>query len=317
MHLPLNCLFFSFCMYEFCLLPFSLSFYFLLRLLLPSLPILPVSSLCPVSPSTLPLSLLFLSFSLYIFPHVFRLHSFSISLFLFIPHTRYLSLSLSRLVPLPPVFSVLQEFSFSQVWSSNQQPLHCAFSLERFNVGTTQLSCKISVRQVKGHEQILQVYTCVEEVSPCFVDDLLRKSFTLRDRYESRHLRIFSSAELTTCLPYDVFPEREGDAPIFYADRLHGHLPDGRQSLQNPSIHSAAHLCHLRHCQRQGQGLAAPRPETPHSEVKVLHKHVVFFSSDYSERHVTVLFIYLLRNHYISPLWLHFFHLTLTHAVLF
>lgn len=71
--------------------------------------------------------------------------------------------------------NVLQEFSFSQVWSSNQQPLHCAFSLERFNVGTSQLSCKISARQVKGHEQILQVYTCVEEVS----------SFTSYDHYES------------------------------------------------------------------------------------------------------------------------------------
>lgn len=71
---------------------------------------------------------------------------------------------------------MLQEFSFSQVWNSNQHPLHCAFSLERFNVGTMQLSCKISVRQVKGHEQILQVYTCVEEVSSSFVDVLVTRS---------------------------------------------------------------------------------------------------------------------------------------------
>lgn len=57
-----------------------------------------------------------------------------------------------------------QEFSFPQVWCSNQQPLHCAFSLERYSPATAQLSCKISVRQVKGHEQILQVYTAVAEV---------------------------------------------------------------------------------------------------------------------------------------------------------
>lgn len=57
-----------------------------------------------------------------------------------------------------------QEFSFPQVWCSNQQPLHCAFSLERYSPTTSQLSCKISVRQVKGHEQILQVYTAVAEV---------------------------------------------------------------------------------------------------------------------------------------------------------
>lgn len=50
------------------------------------------------------------------------------------------------------------------MWCSNQQPLHCAFSLERFSPAATQLSCKISVRQVKGHEQILQVYTAVAEV---------------------------------------------------------------------------------------------------------------------------------------------------------
>uniref|UniRef100_A0A672YVP1 Netrin receptor UNC5 n=1 Tax=Sphaeramia orbicularis TaxID=375764 RepID=A0A672YVP1_9TELE len=52
-------------------------------------------------------------------------------------------------------FTTCQEFSFPQVWCSNQQPLHCAFSLERYSPATAQLSCKISVRQVKGHEQIL------------------------------------------------------------------------------------------------------------------------------------------------------------------
>lgn len=68
-------------------------------------------------------------------------------------------MSLLLLPPPPP-----QEFSFPQVWCSNQQPLHCAFSLERYSPATSQLSCKISVRQVKGHEQILQVYTAVAEV---------------------------------------------------------------------------------------------------------------------------------------------------------
>jgi len=50
------------------------------------------------------------------------------------------------------------------VWYSNQQPVHCAFSLQRHSASTTQLSCKISVRQVKGHEQLLQVYSSVGEV---------------------------------------------------------------------------------------------------------------------------------------------------------
>lgn len=73
----------------------------------------------------------------------------------------------SSLTLLCPVMSLFQEFSFPQVWCSNQQPLHCAFSLERFSPATAQLSCKISVRQVKGHEQILQVYTAVAEVRLC------------------------------------------------------------------------------------------------------------------------------------------------------
>ncbi|XP_072570589.1 unc-5 netrin receptor Da [Paramormyrops kingsleyae] len=60
-------------------------------------------------------------------------------------------------------FTTCQEFPFSQVWRSNQQPLHCGFSLERYSTATSQLSCKISVRQVKGQEQIIQVYTPVAE----------------------------------------------------------------------------------------------------------------------------------------------------------
>ncbi|TNN58368.1 Netrin receptor UNC5D [Liparis tanakae] len=68
-------------------------------------------------------------------------------------------------------FTTCQEFSFPQVWCSNQQPLHCAFSLERFSPATAQLSCKISVRQVKGHEQILQVYTAVAEDSMLNTDN--------------------------------------------------------------------------------------------------------------------------------------------------
>lgn len=62
---------------------------------------------------------------------------------------------------------LLQEFSFPQVWCSDQQPLLCCFSLQRRGPAPTQLSCKVCVRQVKGHEQILQVYTPVAEVRLC------------------------------------------------------------------------------------------------------------------------------------------------------
>ncbi|KAF6085170.1 unc-5 netrin receptor D [Phyllostomus discolor] len=57
----------------------------------------------------------------------------------------------------------ISEVPFSRVWCSNWQPLHCAFSLERYTPTTTQLSCKICIRQLKGHEQILQVQTSILE----------------------------------------------------------------------------------------------------------------------------------------------------------
>ncbi|KTF85606.1 hypothetical protein cypCar_00023526 [Cyprinus carpio] len=77
-------------------------------------------------------------------------------------------------------FTACQEFSFTQVWYRNQQPMHCAFSLQRHSASTTQLSCKISVRQVKGHEQILQVYTSVGEVRFILMSQCLITSLCLR-----------------------------------------------------------------------------------------------------------------------------------------
>lgn len=65
----------------------------------------------------------------------------------------------------PPSLLALQEFSFCHVWAGSQRPLQCAFSLERYSPSSSQLSCKISIRQVKGEERILQVYTSVVEVS--------------------------------------------------------------------------------------------------------------------------------------------------------
>ncbi|KAK2093675.1 hypothetical protein P7K49_027413 [Saguinus oedipus] len=76
---------------------------------------------------------------------------------------RDLNRALHTIPPVSP--SPLQEVPFSRVWCSNRQPLHCAFSLERYTPTTTQLSCKICIRQLKGHEQILQVQTSILEVS--------------------------------------------------------------------------------------------------------------------------------------------------------
>ncbi|XP_051907439.1 netrin receptor UNC5D-like isoform X2 [Hippocampus zosterae] len=69
-------------------------------------------------------------------------------------------------------FTTCQEFSFCQVWWGKQRALQCAFSLERISAASSSsffsspLSCKISVRQVQGEEQILQIYTTVQPENP-------------------------------------------------------------------------------------------------------------------------------------------------------
>uniref|UniRef100_A0A4W3JLR2 Netrin receptor UNC5 n=1 Tax=Callorhinchus milii TaxID=7868 RepID=A0A4W3JLR2_CALMI len=51
----------------------------------------------------------------------------------------------------PP--AALQEFAFSHIWCSNQRPLSCAFTVEKFSSTNAQLSCRIRVQQLKGSDQ--------------------------------------------------------------------------------------------------------------------------------------------------------------------
>ncbi|MCJ8746681.1 hypothetical protein PDJAM_G00144510 [Pangasius djambal] len=117
-------------------------------------------------------------------------------------------------------FSTCQEFSFSQVWSSNQQPLHCAFSLERFNVGTMQLSCKISVRQVKGHEQILQVYTCVEEKEKETLPFFMQTDCTVTSQTGAKAFKIPPSIRQRICTTFDTANAKGKDWQLL-AQKLH------------------------------------------------------------------------------------------------
>ncbi|KAK3539168.1 hypothetical protein QTP86_027605 [Hemibagrus guttatus] len=126
---------------------------------------------------------------------------------LFKGNTNNLQVSIQDLPQFPwsiKPFSTCQEFSFSQLWSSNQQPLHCAFSLERFNVGTSQLSCKISVRQVKGHEQILQVYTCVEEKEKETLPFFMQTDCTVTSQTGAKAFKIPPSIRQRICATFDT-----------------------------------------------------------------------------------------------------------------
>ncbi|KAJ8005877.1 hypothetical protein DPEC_G00122470 [Dallia pectoralis] len=117
-------------------------------------------------------------------------------------------------------FTTCQEFSFSQVWCSNQQPLHCAFSLERSSPATSQLSCKISVRQVKGHEQILQVYTSVVESEKESVPFFLQSDCTITSQAGPKAFKIPLSIRQRICATFDTANAKGKDWQLL-AQKLH------------------------------------------------------------------------------------------------
>uniref|UniRef100_A0A8C2KBV1 Netrin receptor UNC5 n=1 Tax=Cyprinus carpio TaxID=7962 RepID=A0A8C2KBV1_CYPCA len=117
-------------------------------------------------------------------------------------------------------FTACQEFSFTQVWYRNQQPMHCAFSLQRHSASTTQLSCKISVRQVKGHEQILQVYTSVGESEKETLPFFMQADCTVTSQTGAKAFKIPLSIRQRICTTFDTANTKGKDWQLL-AQKLH------------------------------------------------------------------------------------------------
>uniref|UniRef100_A0A7N8YL85 Netrin receptor UNC5 n=1 Tax=Mastacembelus armatus TaxID=205130 RepID=A0A7N8YL85_9TELE len=117
-------------------------------------------------------------------------------------------------------FTTCQEFSFSQVWASNQRPLQCAFPLERYSHSSSQLSCKISVRQVKGEEQILQVYTSVVENEKGVVPFFTQSDCTITSQTGSRAFKIPLSIRQRISATFDTANAKGKDWQLL-AQKLH------------------------------------------------------------------------------------------------
>ncbi|XP_059404326.1 netrin receptor UNC5D-like isoform X1 [Carassius carassius] len=117
-------------------------------------------------------------------------------------------------------FTTCQEFSFTQAWYRNQQPMHCAFSLQRHSASTTQLSCKISVRQVKGHEQILQVYTSVGENEKETVPFFMQADCTVTSQTGAKAFKIPLSIRQRICTTFDTANAKGKDWQLL-AQKLH------------------------------------------------------------------------------------------------
>ncbi|KAM8828089.1 netrin receptor UNC5D-like isoform 2-T2 [Spinachia spinachia] len=117
-------------------------------------------------------------------------------------------------------FTTCQEFSFAQVWAGEQRPLRCAFSLERYNHSSSQLSCKIAVRQVKGEERILQVYTSVVESEKGAVPFFTQSDCTITSQTGSRAFKIPPSIRQRISATFDTANAKGKDWRLL-AQKLH------------------------------------------------------------------------------------------------
>ncbi|KAF7654531.1 hypothetical protein LDENG_00068760, partial [Lucifuga dentata] len=90
----------------------------------------------------------------------------------------------------------------------------------RYGRSTSQLSCKISVRQVKGEEQILQVYTSVVENEKGAVPFFTQSDCTVTSQTGSRAFKIPPSIRQRISATFDTANAKGKDWQLL-AQKLH------------------------------------------------------------------------------------------------
>ncbi|CAM4542957.1 unnamed protein product [Leuciscus chuanchicus] len=91
---------------------------------------------------------------------------------------------------------------------------------QRHSASTTQLSCKISVRQVKGHEQLLQVYSSVGESEKETVPFFMQADCTVTSQTGAKAFKIPLSIRQRICTTFDTANAKGKDWQLL-AQKLH------------------------------------------------------------------------------------------------